>query len=232
METTTINARIKQIISLKQLTISSFSRKIGLVNGVTISKIINQNRKPSSKTIGRIINAFSEINYDWLVNGKGEMLKSSKEATVNVNEDDLTVTSKQLTNFIKTDVIDFVNKQIGKNQVDFLNSIEKIGEKMNNKFLLNIENIQTELITSAAYYLENKFGKVFNDMDTVKEKAKTENAKFFKSHEKTLEVVKALEEETLQMNKKIAKLDILIETIEKHNLIEKEKISNFIKNTK
>ena len=89
METTTINARIKQIISLKQLTISSFSRKIGLVNGVTISKIINQNRKPSSKTIGRIINAFSEINYDWLVNGEGEMLKSSKEASVNVNEDDL-----------------------------------------------------------------------------------------------------------------------------------------------
>lgn len=232
METTTINARIKQIISLKQLTISSFSRKIGLVNGVTISKIINQNRKPSSKTIGRIINAFSEINYDWLVNGEGEMLKSSKEASVNVNEDDLTVTSKQLINFIRTDVIDFVNKQIGKNQVDFLNQIEKVGEKMNNKFLPNIQNIQTELISTAEYYLENKFGKVFDDMDTIKEKAKIENAKFFKSHERTLEVVKALEEETLQMNKKIAKLDILIETIEKHNLIEKEKISSFIKNTK
>tara|TARA_R100001463_G_scaffold39898_2_gene85177 strand:+ start:1623 stop:2321 length:699 start_codon:yes stop_codon:yes gene_type:complete len=232
VETTTINARIKQIISLKQLTISSFSRKIGLVNGVTISKIINQNRKPSSKTIGRIINAFSEINYDWLVNGEGEMLKSSKEASVNVNEDDLTVTSKQLINFIRTDVIDFVNKQIGKNQVDFLNQIEKVGEKMNNKFLPNIQNIQTELISTAEYYLENKFGKVFDDMDTIKEKAKIENAKFFKSHERTLEVVKALEEETLQMNKKIAKLDILIETIEKHNLIEKEKISSFIKNTK
>lgn len=188
METTTINARIKQIISLKQLTISSFSRKIGLVNGVTISKIINQNRKPSSKTIGRIINAFSEINYDWLVNGEGEMLKSSKESSVNVNEDDLTVTSKQIINFIKTDV--------------------------------------------AEYYLESKFGKIFDEIKTIKEKAKKENAKFFKHHEQTLEVVKALEEETLQMNKKIAKLDILIETIEKHNLIEKEKISSFIKNTK
>jgi len=103
---------------------------------------------------------------------------------------------------------------------------------MNNKFLPNIQNIQTELISTAEYYLENKFGKVFDDMDTIKEKAKIENAKFFKSHERTLEVVKALEEETLQMNKKIAKLDILIETIEKHNLIEKEKISSFIKNTK
>lgn len=194
METTTINARIKQIISLKQLTISSFSRKIGLVNGVTISKIINQNRKPSSKTIGRIINAFSEINYDWLVNGEGEMLKSSKESSVNVNEDDLTVTSKQIINFIKTDVI--------------------------------------ELISTAEYYLESKFGKIFDEIKTIKEKAKKENAKFFKHHEQTLEVVKALEEETLQMNKKIAKLDILIETIEKHNLIEKEKISSFIKNTK
>lgn len=217
METTTINARIKQIISLKQLTISSFSRKIGLVNGVTISKIINQNRKPSSKTIGRIINAFPEINYDWLVNGEGEMLKGSNEPKGNVvNDENLTLTTTQLMDFMKT---------------YYPYSTAEAEERV----ISIIKESQNEIIS----FLENTYpatplwaNKVFNEIDTIKQKAKTENEKFFKSHDKTLKVVKGLEEEMLQMNKKIGKLDILIETIEKHELIEKEKIKNFIKNSK
>lgn len=216
METTTINARIKQIISLKQLTISSFSRKIGLVNGVTISKIINQNRKPSSKTIGRIINAFPEINYDWLVNGEGEMFKGSNEPKGNVvNDENLTLTTIQIMDFMKT-YYPYTTAQAEARVVSI------------------VKESQKEIIS----FLKNTYpttplwaNKVFDDMNSQKEKAKKENAKFFKSHEKTLTVVKGLEEELLQMNKKIAKLDVLIETIEKHELIEKEKIKNFIKNS-
>jgi transcriptional regulator with XRE-family HTH domain len=217
VETTTINARIKQIISLKQLTISSFSRKIGLVNGVTISKIINQNRKPSSKTIGRIINAFPKINYDWLVNGEGEMLKGSNEPKGNVvNDENLTLTSTQLMDFMKT----YYPYTTAESEERIVSIIKESQNEI-------ISDLKSTYPTTPLWA-----NKVFDDMNTIKEKAKTENEKFFKSHEKTLTVVKGLEEEMLQMNKKIAKLDILIETIEKHNLIEKEKISNFIKNTK
>ena len=101
MKNLTTNDRIKHLISFKQLSISSFSREIGLINGVTISKIINQNRKPSSKTIGRIIQAFPDINYDWLVNGEGEMIKGSVVKSVKTHEDDLTVTTKQVIDFMK-----------------------------------------------------------------------------------------------------------------------------------
>ena len=101
MEKTTINSRIQQIISSNQLTISSFSREIGLINGVTISKIINQNRKPSSKTIGRIIKAFPDINYDWLVNGEGDMIKESKVKAQPVDHDNFTLTAVQVTEFMR-----------------------------------------------------------------------------------------------------------------------------------
>ena len=114
MKKTTINSRIQQIISSNQLTISSFSRKIGLINGVTISKIINQKRKPSAKTIGRIINALPDINYDWLINGEGEMLKENKNKIQSVNNDELTVTSKQVIDFISTDIKDYIDNRVGK----------------------------------------------------------------------------------------------------------------------
>ena len=126
MENLTTNDRIKHLISFKQLSISSFSREIGLINGVTISKIINQNRKPSSKTIGRIIKAFPDINYDWLINGEGEMLKNnisnSKSSQI---QEDLTVTTKQIQDFMiaryDNGIADRIEKSIVQSHKDLQN---------------------------------------------------------------------------------------------------------------
>ncbi len=96
-----LSERLSQLVAHYGINLTEFSKKLGLNNSVTVSKIINQNRKPSSKTIGRIINAYPDINYDWLINGMGEMLKSTKTNHNEVNQDDLTVTTKQVIDFLK-----------------------------------------------------------------------------------------------------------------------------------
>ena len=93
--------RVSRILAENELTIIQFCRKIGLSSQTTISKIISENRKPSSKTFGRILKGFPEVNYQWLINGEGEMTKSEtirvKGLPISMsNNDDLTVTAKQV----------------------------------------------------------------------------------------------------------------------------------------
>ena len=79
--------RILMIIRYYNLSISQFSREIGLNSPATIQKIITYKRKASPKTSGKILNRFPDINYDWLITGRGDMLKneSNKENDVEFN---------------------------------------------------------------------------------------------------------------------------------------------------
>lgn len=70
---TTFTERIKKILEIKNLRVAEFSRRIGLKSSNTIHLIIKENRKPSSKTINRILVAFPKINEEWLRWGVGEM---------------------------------------------------------------------------------------------------------------------------------------------------------------
>ena len=93
--------RVSRILAENELTIIEFCRKIGLSSQTTISKIISENRKPSSKTFGRILKGFPEVNYQWLINGEGEMTKAETSRVKGLpmsmsNDDDLTVTAKQI----------------------------------------------------------------------------------------------------------------------------------------
>ena len=93
--------RVSRILAENELTIIEFCRKIGLSSQTTISKIISENRKPSSKTFGRILKGFPEINYQWLINGDGEMTKTETSRVKGLpismsGNDDLTVTAKQV----------------------------------------------------------------------------------------------------------------------------------------
>ena len=153
MENLTTNDRIKHLISFKQLSISSFSREIGLINGVTISKIINQNRKPSSKTIGRIIKAFPDINYDWLINGEGEMLKNnisnSKSSQI---QEDLTVTTKQIQDFMiaryDNGIADRIEKSIVQSHTDLQNFL-MLGKS---DVMVMLDNHSESILDKMKYY--------------------------------------------------------------------------------
>jgi hypothetical protein len=224
----TTNDRIKHLISFKQLSISSFSREIGLINGVTISKIINQNRKPSSKTIGRIIQAFPDINYDWLVNGEGEMIKGSVVKSIKTNEDDLTVTTKQ--------VIDFMKEYYPYSTQESENRLDKkidIAKKELIDFLyLGKSDLIDFMNTGKAdlkEVIDNSFLKVLKKSEEIQHKSEDSRVKFDLAHAKTLKKVETLEKEIKVLNGKLSHIDYLVENIEKYNLIEehrKEEIFN------
>jgi hypothetical protein len=224
----TTNDRIKHLISFKQLSISSFSREIGLINGVTISKIINQNRKPSSKTIGRIIQAFPDINYDWLVNGEGEMIKGSVVKSIKTNEDDLTVTTKQ--------VIDFMKEYYPNSTQESEDRLDKkidIGKKELIDFMYLGKSDLIDFMNAGKADLkeiiDDSFLKVLKKSEEIQHKSEDSRVKFDLAHSKTLKKVETLEKEIKVLNGKLSHIDYLVENIEKYNLIEehrKEEIFN------
>ncbi len=66
--------RIKFIIDSEKLTYSKFADIIG-VQRSGISHILSGRNKPSLEVIQKILEAFTFINTDWLLFGKGEMVK-------------------------------------------------------------------------------------------------------------------------------------------------------------
>lgn len=75
----TINERIAQCIATTGLTKTAFAQKINL-SQPHMSKIALGHSAPTERTIADICREFN-INKDWLRTGKGEMFKSSKDAT-------------------------------------------------------------------------------------------------------------------------------------------------------
>lgn len=71
----TPSERIEQIMNCYSLNKNTFSKEIGFKNNVTIGRIINDKREPSLKTLQMIINRFSNLSSEWLLTGRGEMLK-------------------------------------------------------------------------------------------------------------------------------------------------------------
>ena len=63
--------RVRNLIASKGLTVKKFENIVGLSNGA-VSKMGDDTRK---NTIDRIIDAFPDVNRDWLLTGNGEMLK-------------------------------------------------------------------------------------------------------------------------------------------------------------
>ena len=87
------SGRIKKILKEKDLSVTDFCRIIGLTSSTTIYLIIKDNRKPSSKTVNRIITAFPDISEKWLLYG----IEEDKQA----KEDERTVTAQQVIDYIK-----------------------------------------------------------------------------------------------------------------------------------
>lgn len=71
--------RIRQIMEYEGLNAAQFSKKVQ-INGSALSHILNDRNLPSSSALMRIISACPEIDVEWLMTGKGEMLKSENGA--------------------------------------------------------------------------------------------------------------------------------------------------------
>ncbi len=66
--------RIQKIIRYKNLTSSRFADKIGVPRS-TISHILSERNKPSLEVIQKILDAFPDLQTQWLVRGEGQMVK-------------------------------------------------------------------------------------------------------------------------------------------------------------
>ena len=88
--------RIKAIMNHYNLSVNAFSAKIG-ANQVTINQQMNGDRKVSLDTISKIVNSFDLISAQWLLTGKGEMLKSSSS-----KEESAPITNERLFSIIES----------------------------------------------------------------------------------------------------------------------------------
>lgn len=74
-----INDRIMMLINHLRMNKNSFSIKIGLTNGTIIGNIISGRlNKPSYHVIYKILKSFDNINGDWLITGRGQMLNKKE----------------------------------------------------------------------------------------------------------------------------------------------------------
>ena len=72
--TNKINDRITLIRKYKLLNQKTFSEITGVARS-TLSEVESGKNRPSSEFIAGIANAFNDINIEWLLTGKDEMLK-------------------------------------------------------------------------------------------------------------------------------------------------------------
>ena len=72
-----INSRLELIMNKELMNYNSFAKLLN-VNAVVVRNIIIGRNKPSFDFIIKLIETFDYINTEWLLTGKGEMLKSEK----------------------------------------------------------------------------------------------------------------------------------------------------------
>ncbi len=69
-------ARIRKIIKDKNLSFSAFEKKIGMSNN-SIQVALKRNANLKDETLNHILAAFPEISAEWLLTGKGEMIRNA-----------------------------------------------------------------------------------------------------------------------------------------------------------
>src|SRR5690554_682586 len=77
-----IPLRIKELINVKNYTIASFEKEIGVGNN-SIGISIRRNSNVSGEIIYKILIKFPDVNAQWLVTGQGEMLLNSTNTSQN-----------------------------------------------------------------------------------------------------------------------------------------------------
>ena len=222
-----MHERILKIIRHYNLSISEFSREIGLNSAATIQKIITYKRKASPKTTGKILNRFPDIQYDWLITGQGDMIKGKETSSNNVIEqDEMTVTALQVTKYLN-DRYPESSKSVGDKMTELIDS----NHLHVLQFLHNGKNEIEEVISKGFNVIEDRTIKIQENSEISREK-------FLVAHKQTLEKVASLEKEihkkvvqmesayTIAINKinKLSKsvkhIDESITEIETYNLVE------------
>ena len=100
-----LNNRIQKIIQYSMLTASEFADEIG-VQRSNISHIISGRNKPSLDFIIKIKDRFPEIQWEWIIEGKGEMTNSTLSPT-SLQESKINFSEKEKNS--ETDLFSIIN---------------------------------------------------------------------------------------------------------------------------
>tara|TARA_R110002153_G_scaffold82120_1_gene207457 strand:+ start:87 stop:614 length:528 start_codon:yes stop_codon:yes gene_type:complete len=166
------SSRIKQIINSNDLSVIGFCRRIGLNSSTAIRYIINENRRPSSKTVDKILEAFPEYTKDWLLYG----VEPVEEAKEEVDSDDLTVTAQQVINYLEKKQVEIENT-FYENSVQALHTLTnkvddeaRIVKDMGDHINSNLNNVQDRLTLMEGYVLllEKDAEKFVKEMEELK----------------------------------------------------------------
>ena len=94
--------QLNKLMEAEGLTPARFADEIG-VQRSSISHILSGRNKPSYDFISKVLNRFSGINAEWLITGKGSMIKSEdkgdkvilKQSTLFENKEPITTEHKE-----------------------------------------------------------------------------------------------------------------------------------------
>ncbi len=105
-ETPQILVRLQQFMDHEKLTAYQVNKDSGLCKGLLINAFTNQ-RGLTTSTLEAILNAYPQLNANWLIVGRGEMLNAEPDAAVppSVTEkhiQDLDALQKQCVEMIKS----------------------------------------------------------------------------------------------------------------------------------
>jgi len=161
------SSRIKKILNDKELSVIDFCRLIGLNSPSTIHLLIKENRKPSGKTVDRILEAFPEYTKDWLLYG----IVAKKD----VYSDDLTVTAQQVISYFEKKQFE-IETSFYENTVEALhtltNTVDDEAQKVNDsaeEVKTSLEDLQKRLTEMERYIfiLEKDAKKFVSKMDNI-----------------------------------------------------------------
>lgn len=137
----TINDRIRILLHFKKLTATQLAEILD-VQRSGISHVLSGRNKPSLDFVMKIVQAFPDVSYDWLISGKGDLSESEKrqkeeENTIVTPVKDTSVTNQQP--LIDTDVThdeedrsqdqkssQYTDNQIKKPEQESVRTIEKV----------------------------------------------------------------------------------------------------------
>jgi len=83
-----INDRISLVIDYLGISASQLATKLG-VQRSGISHILSGRNRPGIDFIIKLLHSFPQINSDWLLTGKGEMIKSSSPDKILITQESL-----------------------------------------------------------------------------------------------------------------------------------------------
>ena len=99
-----MNERLKQFLAMEDLSPARFAEIMGIQRS-GISHLLAGRNKPSFEFIQRMMTAYPDINYEWLILGKGRPYKSDRQPASLADSSDLFTESAEDV----TDVIDEVS---------------------------------------------------------------------------------------------------------------------------